>query len=79
MACWWGRMSFTGALQLCGAYYDSRARAAAASGCKALAFLAWELFQAFLHRRAAPERLDHIQDDPHAVCRLRHRAWLILG
>ena len=32
-----------------------------------------------LHRRAAPERLDHIRDDSHAVRRLRHRAWAILG
>ena len=32
----------------------------------------------FLHRRAAPERFDHSQDDPHAVRRLRHRAWLII-
>ena len=30
-------------------------------------------------RRAAPERFDHIQDDPPAVRRLRHRPWANLG
>ena len=29
--------------------------------------------------KAAPERFAHIQNDPHAVRRLRHRAWLSLG
>ena len=48
------------------------------AACKAQASKRRAL-QAFLHRGAAPERFDHIQDDPHAVRRLRHRAWAILG
>ena len=46
---------------------------------KALAFQQLELLQGVLHRRAAPERLDHTQDDPHAVRRLRDRPWLVIG
>ena len=48
------------------------------AACKTLA-LAKRPRSGFWHRRAAPERPDHTQDDPHALRRLRHRAWAILG
>ena len=43
---------------------------------KALAFFVLELFSIV---GLPPSRFDPIQDDPHAVRRLRHRAWLTLG
>ena len=49
------------------------------SGCNTLAKIeAWPISSA-PDRKAAPERLDHKQDDPHAVRRLRHRAWPNFG
>ena len=48
------------------------------AACKTLA-LAKRPRSGFWHRRAAPERPDDTQDDPHALRRLRHRAWAILG
>ena len=49
------------------------------AACKALAFKQLEAFAGILHRRAAPGRLDHTQDVPHAVRRLRCPTGLIIG